>query len=206
MGDRWYDPLRGSDRADDDGRDKQPGERTGSGDDRDRPDRELERNDRPERELDQGDRPDGASAPGAGGTLDRAEERAATDDASLRERLSAGTRRTGELAAAALVSASSILGWQKTDDRLPVQAAAEAAEVFEATASAGKRRKDRENAVAEPNRELDPQEQLPPDREGDRPAADRTDGDGPAGTPSVEVDLPGRGPAGELGPDATDDD
>ncbi|MER7459324.1 hypothetical protein [Micromonospora sp. NPDC126480] len=188
MAARWDDPLNVAGRADDEDRSAS----TERGADRDRPERTLEHDDPPAGP----DRPEGTA-----GTLDRAEERAATDDASLRERLQAGAQRGGELAAAVLVSAAGILGWQETDDRLPVQAAANASEAIGEAASAAKDRRDRDDAVEEPNQDVDPQEQLPPDR-----AAHRTDGVGPEAASSVEVDLPGRAWSGESRPDAADDD
>ncbi|MBQ0893331.1 hypothetical protein KBX37_09510 [Micromonospora sp. U56] len=217
MGPRWDDPLHVAGKPDDDDRrDPRRAESTGRGEDRDGAERSPE----------QGDGRD-AGGPGTRGaetaeTLDRAEERAATADASLRERLQAGAHRAGEVVAAGagtlLVSAASILGWQKTDDKLPevVRTATTAAEIVEEGASGVKERKNREDAAEEPNRDVDPQEQLPPDREGDRPAvqspaadraADPADGAEPTGgvDMSVEVDLPSRAPAEGPHPGAPDD-
>ncbi|MEU4714803.1 hypothetical protein AB0F73_14240 [Micromonospora purpureochromogenes] len=211
MGPRWDDPLHVAGRPDDDDRrDPRRSESTGRGEDRDGAERSPE----------QGDGRD-AGGPGTRAgtaeTLDRAEERAATADASMRERLQAGAHRAGEVAAASagalLVSAASILGWQKTDDKLPeaVRTATTAAETVEELASDAKERKNREDAVEEPNRDVDPQEQLPPDGEGERPAVDRADdpagGVEPAGGVDmpVEVDLPGRASAEGPHPGAADD-
>ncbi|GAB3182677.1 hypothetical protein FHX75_111055 [Micromonospora palomenae] len=216
MGPRWDDPLHVGDGPDDDDRrDQRRSEGNERGEDRDRAERTPERGDEGE-----------ARGPGTrvetAETLDRAEERAATADASLRERLQAGAQRAGEVAAASagalLVSAASIFGWQKTDDKLPeaVRTATTAAETVEEVASDARERKNREDAVEEPNRVVDPQEQLPPDREGELPAvpspavdraAEPADGVEPAGGVDmpVEVDLPGRASADGLHPGAVDD-
>ncbi|MEU5789906.1 hypothetical protein ABZ754_19510 [Micromonospora purpureochromogenes] len=211
MASRWDDPLHVAGRPDDDDRrDPRRSESTGRAEDGDRAERSPERGDGR-------DTADPGTRAGAAETLDRAEERAATADASLRERLQAGAHRAGEVAAtsvgAFLVSAASILGWQKTDDRLPeaVRTATTAAETIEEVASDAKERKNREEAAEEPNRDVDPQEQLPPDREGERPAVDRAadpaDGVGPAAgvDRSVEVDLPGRASADGPHAGAADD-
>ncbi|NYF59151.1 hypothetical protein [Micromonospora purpureochromogenes] len=173
MGPRRDDPLHVAEGPDDDDRrDPRSSESGGRGEDRDRAERLPEQDEGPDAEG-----PDTRAE-----TLDRAEERAASADASLRERLQAGAQRTGEAAAtsaaALLVSAASILGWQKTDDKLPeaVRTAATAAETVEEVASDVKERKNREEAAEEPNRVVDPQEQPPPDREGDRAAGGSAEG------------------------------
>ncbi|GIJ80419.1 hypothetical protein SAMN05443287_10468 [Micromonospora phaseoli] len=204
---RWDDPLNQADKPDDDDRrDTRGSGGVEPGEDRDRAEQTLEQGDQPEAE-------DPDTPAGTAETPDRAEDRAATTDASLRERLQAATHRGGEIVAALLVAGTSILGWQKTDDRPHVQTAAETAEIIEKGASAAKKRKRDEAEAEQPKGDVDPQEQLPPDREGDRPAlhgtAEQADGASPEGVPDmppVEVDLPSRDSAEGRRSDAADDD
>ncbi|MET7819476.1 hypothetical protein [Micromonospora zamorensis] len=186
MSPRWDDPKPAAESPDDD--DTRRSENTELSEDRDRGERSPEPG-------------DGRDTEGPGTraeTLDPAEERAATDEASLRERMLAGTQRVGEVAGASVgalvVSVSSMFGWDKTDDKLPEAARALAAtsEIFEEAGSAAGERKDDDEAADEPNQVVDPQEQLPPDQEGEQPE-----------TPSPTVD---RSSAEGLHPDTVDDD
>lgn len=185
MSPRWDDPTHAAESLDDDRRHSESTELSGD-------------RDRAEGSPEQGDGRD-TDGPGTGPEmLDPAEERAATDEASLRERSRAGAQRAVEVAAtyvaAGVVSAASILGWQKTDDRLPdaARAAATAAEAVKGMASDVRNKRNHEGAAEEPDRVIDPQEQPPPDREGER-----------AATSSPTVDRP---PAEAPHPEAADDD
>ncbi|MFF0155055.1 hypothetical protein [Micromonospora sp. NPDC005203] len=181
MSPRWDDPKSAAGSPDDDTR---PSDRTEPSEDRDRLERSAEPGDGRETE----DPDTGAE------TLDPAEERAATDEASLRERSQAGAQQAGTavaaLAGAVGISVASVLGWQKTDDRLwdVARTATAAAEPLEGAASDVRKRRNQEVATEEPNPDVDRQEQPPPDREGERPSTvDRPSAEGPP-------------------PDATDDD
>ncbi|MFI7575905.1 hypothetical protein [Micromonospora sp. NPDC049497] len=163
MGPRWDDPLHGAERPDDD--DRRSEGAAEQGEDRDRAEGTLEKGDRP----DAGD-PDTRAE--TAGTLDRAEESAATADASLRERLLAGAQRGAGLVGAGFVGIGSFLGLQETDDRPLVQAVEKTAEAIGEAAAATQERKENEDAAEEPNRGVDPHEQLQPDRDGDHPPAE----------------------------------
>ncbi|MEG3635655.1 hypothetical protein [Micromonospora palythoicola] len=178
MTDRWDDPPRRTEQpGDDDHRDERRSEGIDQGAD----------HDRAERPIEHGDEQDTERSEASGGTLDRAEERAATADASWQERFQAATRRAAGVTALALASVTGALEWEKTDNRSAVQVAAAAAETVEAKAGADARRRRDENAAEEPNTDGDEQEQLPPDREGAvDPAVDRAPGSDAAGS----ADLP----------------
>ncbi|MBQ1047066.1 hypothetical protein KBX50_01050 [Micromonospora sp. C51] len=184
MTDRWDDPPRRTEQpGDDDHRDERRSEDIDQGADRDRAERAMEH----------GDEPGTERSEASTGTLDRAEEQAATADASLWERSQAAARRAGGMAALVLASVTDALGWHKTDDRLAVQVAAAAAETVEAKASADATRREHENAAEEPTTDGKEQEQLPQDREGDRqavvdPAVDRVPGFDAAGSADLSPD------------------
>ncbi|SCG66431.1 hypothetical protein [Micromonospora halophytica] len=182
MSPRGDDPLYTADGPDDDRRDTRRSESTGRGED----------HDRAEQLPEQGDERDAGEPDTWAETRDRAEEQAATADASLRERMQAGVHRAGEVAAgSAGVLLVSLTSFFTTDDKLPEAAriATAASDVVEEVASDTRKRKEHEGEAEEPDQGDDGQEQLPPGREGDRPAADRAAG--PAD--GVDVDSSGRG-------------